>query len=55
MMLATLGAVAGIVVGLETRDAWAIIAQQLAQAAVSTILPWACPRGGPACASRGRA
>ena len=42
MMLATLvGAVAGIVVGLETRDAWAIIAQQLAQAAASTILLWA--------------
>lgn len=42
MMLATLvGAVAGIVVGLETRDAWAIIAQQLAQAATSTILLWA--------------
>ena len=42
MMLATLvGAVAGIVVGLETRDAWAIIAQQLAQAAASTMLLWA--------------
>ena len=42
MMLATLvGAVAGIVVGLETRDAWAIIAQQLAQAAASTVLLWA--------------
>lgn len=42
LMLATLvGAVAGIVVGLETRDAWAIIAQQLAQAAASTVLLWA--------------
>jgi O-antigen/teichoic acid export membrane protein len=42
VMIATIaGAVAGIVVALYTRDAWAIIAQQLAHATVSTILLWA--------------
>jgi O-antigen/teichoic acid export membrane protein len=41
VMVATMvGAVAGIVVGLQTRDAWAIIAQQIAQATASTLLLW---------------
>ena len=34
------GAVAGIVVGVQTRDAWAIIAQEIATATVSTLLLW---------------
>lgn len=41
IMAATLaGAVAGIVVGVQTRDAWAIIAQELAMATTSTLLLW---------------
>jgi O-antigen/teichoic acid export membrane protein len=41
MMIATLaGAVVGVAVGLWQRNAWAIIAQQLAMATVSTILLW---------------
>jgi O-antigen/teichoic acid export membrane protein len=34
------GAVAGIVVGVQTRDAWAIIAQEIATVTVSTLLLW---------------
>jgi O-antigen/teichoic acid export membrane protein len=34
------GAIAGLVVGIQTRDAWAIIAQELATATVSTLLLW---------------
>ena len=42
VMIATVvGAATGIVVAIYTRDAWAIIAQQLAHATVSTILLWA--------------
>ena len=42
MMVATAaGAVAGVVVGVHTRDAWAIVAQQLVQATTSAILLWA--------------
>jgi O-antigen/teichoic acid export membrane protein len=41
MMIATLaGAAVGVAVGLWQRNAWAIIAQQLAQAVVSTALLW---------------
>jgi O-antigen/teichoic acid export membrane protein len=41
VMAATLaGAVAGIVVGVQTRDAWALIAQEIATASVSTLLLW---------------
>jgi O-antigen/teichoic acid export membrane protein len=41
VMIATIvGAATGIVVALYTRDAWAIIAQQLAHATTSTILLW---------------
>jgi O-antigen/teichoic acid export membrane protein len=41
MMISTLaGAIAGIVVGIQTRDAWAIIAQQLAQSVVGSLLLW---------------
>ena len=48
MMFATVvGAVVGIVVGVKTRDAWAIVAQQLAQAAASTLLLWALSRWRP--------
>jgi O-antigen/teichoic acid export membrane protein len=34
------GAIAGIVVGVQTRDAWAIIAQEIATTTVSTLLLW---------------
>lgn len=41
VMAATLaGAVAGVVVGVQTRDAWAIIAQEIATVTVSTLLLW---------------
>jgi O-antigen/teichoic acid export membrane protein len=41
IMGATLaGAIAGLVVGFQTHDAWAIIAQELAMATTSTLLLW---------------
>jgi O-antigen/teichoic acid export membrane protein len=41
VMISTLaGVAAGIFVGVQTRDAWAIIAQQITQSVVSTILLW---------------
>jgi O-antigen/teichoic acid export membrane protein len=41
MVATAFGAVAGIVVALATRSAWAIIAQQVVEAIVSTTLLWA--------------
>jgi O-antigen/teichoic acid export membrane protein len=41
IMAATLaGAIAGLVVGIQTRNAWAIIAQEIATATTSTLLLW---------------
>jgi polysaccharide transporter, PST family len=48
LMLATLaGAVAGIVVGVQTHDAWAIIAQQLAQTITGALMLWHASKWRP--------
>jgi O-antigen/teichoic acid export membrane protein len=41
MVATAAGAIAGILVGIQTRDAWALVAQHLTHAVVSTTLLWA--------------
>ena len=49
------GAVAGITIALKGFGPWAIVGQQLAEAAVSTALLWCCCPGAPRYGSRSRA